>query len=481
MSSAAVILWFRQDLRLSDNPALSWAARQGPVVPVYVLDDDTPGDWRIGGAGRWWLHHSLSALTTSLEEKGLTLILRRGEAAAEIEKLVDEVGAGAVAWNRCYEPFAIERDKALKTTLKDKGIEVESFNAGLLAEPWEILKDDGDPYRVYSPYWRALQARGDPEPALNKPREIETPKNLPESDALDDWALLPTEPDWAGGLRESWTPGEEGARQRLQNFLDTAIDDYGKERDRPDLDSVSGLSPHLHWGEIGPRQIWHIVRGRMENDKAKDKSAFKFLSEIAWREFSYYLLYHFPTLPHDNFNARFDDFPWEHDEEALKRWQRGKTGYPLVDAGMRQLWQTGYMHNRVRMVVGSFLVKDLRLHWRCGEDWFWDTLCDADLANNSASWQWVAGSGADAAPYFRIFNPVKQSQKFDPNGNYIRRFVPELTKLPDEHIHAPWEAPAEVLDAAGVELGSTYPEPMVDHSKARQIALEAFEEIKKAA
>ncbi len=468
------LVWFRQDLRLADNPALCAAAASGrPVVALYVLDDTLP--WSMGGASRWWLHHSLNALDAELRRQyGFGLTLRRGRAETILPAIVEEIGAEAVHWNRCYEPAAIARDTAIKAALKAIGVDAASHNAALLYEPWTVQTQGGSWFKVYSPFWRACRALGDPPTPLPVPKQMTGVSGI-ASDKLETWGLLPSKPDWAGGMRDNWVPGSLGAETLLTTFLGHALNGYAEQRDRPDMTGTSRLSPHLHFGEIGPRQVWHAVQLAMQSGKASiAKHGEKYLSELGWREFSHHLLYHFPALPQQNFRADFDDFPWDHDEAALKRWQRGQTGYPIVDAGMRELWHTGWMHNRVRMVVASFLVKHLRQHWHQGEAWFWDTLVDADLANNAASWQWVAGSGADAAPYFRIFNPILQGERFDPEGDYVRRWVPELLALPARFIHKPWEAPALVLREAGVTLGATYPMPMVEHDKARALALAAF-------
>ena len=468
------IVWFRQDLRLADNPALHAASRRGAVVPVYILDEDPAGHGvrAPGGASRWWLHHSLTRLGEALG--GLALL--RGDPETLLAGLAEQTGADAVHWNRCYEPGAIARDTAIKTALGDAGLEIKSFNGALLHEPWEVKTQGGAPYKVFTPYWRAARELevADPLPAP-KPR-IALPDGIGE--ALEAWALLPVSPNWAEGWEAHWTPGETGAHGRLKAFLDSGLKGYGTKRDRPDLPHVSRLSPHLHHGEISPRQIWWATHRRTDRDESLTKDAEKFLSEVGWREFSYNLLFHFPDLPEKNLRDQFDGYPWRTSEADLKAWRTGMTGYPMVDAGMRELWATGYMHNRVRMIAASFLIKHLRLHWREGEAWFWDTLVDADLANNSASWQWVAGSGADAAPYFRIFNPMTQGTKFDPDGDYVRRWCPELAGLPDAHIHAPFEAPADMLSRAGVRLGETYPAPIVDHKQAREAALAGYETIK---
>jgi deoxyribodipyrimidine photo-lyase len=470
MSRSPLLVWFRQDLRLADNPALREAvASAAPIIPVYILDDETPGTWKPGGASRWWLHHSLTSLARDLEACGARLILRRGKAEKVLDALLAETGASGVYWNRCYEPFAIARDKKLKADLEAKGLAARSFNASLLFEPLTVLSKSGTPFRVFTPFWKACLAADAPALPTPAPKKLEAPSAWPKSDALASWQLLPTKPDWAGGF-DVWSPGEAGGQKRLARFVDEALDRYADQRDRPDVEATSRLSPHLHFGEISPRQCFH----------AGARSA-KFQAELGWREFSYHLLFSQPDLPEESLRADFRDFPWYEDAAMLRTWKKGRTGYPIVDAGMRELWQTGWMHNRVRMIAASFLVKHLLQPWRAGEDWFWDTLVDADLASNAASWQWVAGCGADAAPYFRIFSPILQGAKFDPEGKYVRRFVPELATLPTQYLFAPWEAPADVLKRAGVELGVTYPKPIVDHADARARALAAFQSLKGAA
>jgi deoxyribodipyrimidine photo-lyase len=468
---APAIVWFRQDLRLSDNPALAAAvASDRPILALYILDE--AGDWRLGGASRWWLHHSLTALAGSLAALGATLTLRRGPARDVLAELVAETGAGAVFWNRVYDPAGIARDTAIKTALESGGVAAASFNGGLLFEPWTVKTGAGGPYKVFTAFWRACLSGPDVPPPLPPPVRIAAA--AARSDDLADWSLRPTHPDWAGGLVEAWVPGEAGLQDRLQGFLEGPVADYGEGRDQPAKAGTSRLSPHLHFGEISPRQVWSATQAL-----AGDTSgAAKFLSEIGWREFSHHLLFHLPHMAKANLRPAFDGFPWRRDDRELRAWQTGATGYPIVDAGMRQLWASGWMHNRVRMIAASFLVKDLLADWRVGADWFWDTLVDADLANNSAGWQWVAGSGADAAPYFRVFNPVLQGEKFDPQGDYVRRWVPELARLPPAWIHKPWQAPAAVLSAAGVSLGADYPRPIVDHGQARDRALAAFDAIK---
>ncbi len=469
------IVWFRQDLRLADNPALTAAVRSGaPLVALYALDDDAPGAWRLGSASRWWLHHSLQNLAADLARIGGRLLLRRGGAEFALEQLVEETGAGAVYWNRIYEPWAMRRDAEIKARLKGRGLHVESFNGALLFEPSQLRNKSGAPFKVFTPFWRACLAAPPPEPPLPAPQHV-TQGPAVDSERLEDWRLLPTKPDWAGGLRDAWTPGEAGAQARLREFAAQGAADYGDRRnDLADAEGVSRLSPHLRFGEISPRQVWHEVARR-----AGDKGA-SYLRQLGWREFSYGLLVANPDLPEQGLDRAFDAFPWRDDAAGLAAWRKGETGYPVVDAGMRELWRSGYMHNRARMIVASFLIKDLLIPWQEGERWFWDTLVDADLANNAAGWQWVAGCGADAAPYFRVFNPVLQGEKFDPDGAYVRRHVPELAKLDAKYIHRPWEAPAGVLAMAGVRLGETYPRPIVDHAKARERALAAYAQLRGA-
>ncbi|WP_019961754.1 cryptochrome/photolyase family protein [Woodsholea maritima] len=476
MSKKASLVWFRQDLRIADNPALMAALeRGGPISALYILDDEAPGPWARGAASRWWLHHSLKALSEDLADLGLTLHLIAGHSELVLKDLVASDDYAAIYWNRCYEPYARERDSALKSHFKEAGLEVQSFNASLIVEPWTIATQSGTPFRVFTPFWKAIKAGHEPERPL--PRPSKAAKDGPKpahACALADFKLLPTLPDWAGGMREAWTVGSSAAHGRLGQFIHEAITRYKSERNLPAKPGTSRLSPHLHFGEISPREIWWAVQDHFAEAGLPD-GAWTFLSEIAWREFSYNLLYHFPTFPEANYQEKFNAFPWHKNEAGMKAWQRGQTGYPIVDAGMRELWHTGWMHNRVRMIVASFLIKHLLIDWREGEAWFWDTLVDADLANNAASWQWVAGSGADAAPYFRIFNPITQGEKFDPDGAYIRQWVPELKDLPTKYIFAPWQADQHTLIKAGITLGKTYPKPLVDHSEARNRALEAFQ------
>jgi len=474
MKNKTALLWFRQDLRLADNPALTHAINSGyNIIPIYILDDDNAAEWKLGGAARWWLHQSLTALNETL---GGNLLLRAGNADEIIPAILNETQIDAVFWNRCYEPWRIKRDEAIKAGLKDNGITCKTFNASLLWEPWEILKQDGTPYKVFTPFYRkgCLNVR-EPALPLPAPEVIHYAAHSLKTGNVDNLSLMPTIA-WYHDMTALWEPGEAGALARMKSFLAKGLNGYKEERNRPDKENVSRLSPFLKHGEISPRQIWYEAIAAKEAQGISTKDLDHFHSELGWREFSYYLLYHFPQITWENFQPKFNAFPWDDsDSDALLAWQKGQTGIPIVDAGMRQLYKTGWMHNRVRMIVGSLLVKNLLIHWHKGEEWFWDTLVDADLASNSASWQWIAGSGADAAPYFRIFNPLTQGEKFDPNGDYVREFVPELKDMPKEYIHKPWEAGPLILQSAGVKLGETYPAPIVDLKSSRARALEAFQ------
>lgn len=474
MEQHKTIVWFRQDLRLTDNPALSFAAQQGDVLPVFIWHQDETSNKQIGGASKWWLYHSLESLNKSLDGN---LLILTGNPAERLSQLVHETDATAVVWNRMYEPQTISRDKSVKQRLKEEGCLARSFNGSLLWEPTDVLKKDGTPYKVFTPYYRkgCLQ-KTPPRFPCEAPQNISYFKHDLLSDELESLNLLPKIP-WDDAFCDYWQPGEEGAKDKLQAFRNNAIEDYKDQRNIPSVMGTSRLSPHLHWGEISPNQVWYSVKDALPEE---NQDVDCYLSELGWREFSYYLLFHFPNIPTENFQPKFDAFPWQKNEAHLIAWQKGQTGIPIVDAGMRELWKTGYMHNRVRMIVGSFLVKNLLLDWREGEKWFWDCLLDADLASNVASWQWVAGSGADAAPYFRIFNPVTQGEKFDPDGDYVKTYCPELKKVPAKIIHKVWEAKPEILKAVGVTLGEDYPRPIVDLKASRQRALDAFSSLKNA-
>ena len=469
MTQPVAIHWFRQDLRLSDNPALTLAASQGSVLPVYILDDNNAGEHAMGAASRWWLHHSLQSLNASL---GDTLSVYRGNPIDILIDITTRHDVKVICWNRCYEPWRMRRDATIKSHFRTNGIDVKSANGSLLWEPWTITKDDDTPYTVFTPFYRKGCLQSDPpRKPLPVPGGVHYHRDGERSPALDGLGLLPDK-GWDKQLEPNWAIGEDGAHRRFQKFVNEGLTQYKTGRNLPAKPAVSRLSPYLHFGEISPNQLWHSV-----NKTDGDKHIDHFCSELGWREFSYNLLFNNPDLPTRNLQHKFDHYPWVEDEKLLNAWQNGQTGVPMVDAGMRELWQTGYMHNRTRMITGSFLTKNLRLHWRHGERWFWDTLVDADLANNSASWQWVAGCGADAATYFRIFNPVTQGPKFDPDGVYVRQFIPEIASLPDQYLFNPWQAPEPVLTQAGVRLGTTYPEPIVDLNQSRAAALAAFEHL----
>ena len=484
MTERPTIVWFRRDLRLADNGALNAAVRRGgPIIPLFIHSPEEEGEWALGGASRYWLHHSLNSFSAALRSCGSDLIIRQGPSREVLSEIINETGSEALYWNRLYDPLLIARDFEIKKHFKNLGIVVESFNSALLCEPWEIKNSSGKGYEVFTPFWRQLQKSYQHYPPLSPPVQILNPPDLPEligSEKIETLKLLPNI-NWAAGIEKSWMPGELGAAKELNLFLSGAINSYKERRDFPAEIGTSRMSPHLHFGEIGPRQIWDaIVRSLSKKSGTFPEAAEGYLRQLAWREFSHHLLFNFPNTPTRPLREKFANFPWKFNKVALRRWQRGLTGYPIVDAGMRELWQTGWMHNRVRMIVGSFLVKDLLIPWQDGARWFWDTLVDANLANNTLGWQWIAGCGADAAPYFRIFNPVKQGEKFDPNGIYVRRYIPELAALPDSWIHKPWMAPAEVLLAAGVVLGGNYPRPIVDHGEARDLALQALADMKES-
>ena len=464
------VIWFRQDLRLADNPALTNALKDGKTLPIFILDDFNSKEHVNGAASKWWLHHSLIKLNKSLKNKLCFFRVNPIDILDEINKRFE---ISNIFWSRCYEPWRIKRDKKIKKYFNEQKVNVNTFNGSLLWEPWNIAKKDGTPYKVFTPYYRKGCLNSDkprmPLPAPNLSNLI----SIDNHDLkIEDLKLMPKH-NWYNKMTSLWSPGEEGAFNKIEEFISNGLNNYKEGRNFPSNQNVSQLSPHLHFGEVSPNQVWYRAKTK-EGKLGIKKDLDHFLSELGWREFSFNLLYHFPFIPKENLQKKFDNFPWDNDKDKLKKWQKGLTGYPIVDAGMQELWQTGYMHNRLRMVVGSFLVKNLLLHWHHGERWFWDCLIDADLASNSAGWQWIAGSGADAAPYFRIFNPITQGQKFDPEGKYTRKFRPVLNDMPDKFLFNPWEAPEDVLRSAGVKLGENYPLPIVEIGSSRQKALEAF-------
>jgi deoxyribodipyrimidine photo-lyase len=464
------IWWVRRDLRLADNPALEAAlAAGGKILPVFIWAPDEEKPWAPGAASCWWLHHSLAAFKTDLERHHATLVIRKGPTLASLRAIIKETGATHVVWNRLYEPAVIARDKIVKESLRKDGLEVKSFSANLLFEPWTIKTQQENPYQVFTPFYRCCQTYGAPSKPQPAPKHLPKISKAPWSVEIDDLGLLPAL-DWADGMRDSWSPGETGAAKLLEDFEKENVTAYKDDRDRPDKVGTSRLSPHLHFGEISPRQIWYACHKASQSEP--------YIRQLYWREFAHHLLFHFPHTTDHPLRENFAKFPWQNDKKLLGIWERGKTGYPIVDAGMRELWRTGWMHNRVRMIVASFLVKDLLLPWQDGARWFWDTLVDADLANNTLGWQWAAGCGADAAPYFRIFNPVLQATKFDPEGIYVKRWLATLRGLSAPDIHKIFELPAKQLENAGVRLGEHYPKPVVDHGKARDAALEAYARLK---
>ncbi len=473
MKTYLSIVWFYRDLRLADNEALAQAAARGVVLPLYILDDDAPTYIKDGGASKWWLNEALSIFSRDLARHGAPLILKRGEPLGILRRLIAETGAQSVSWARRYEPVLAARDADIANALATDGVEVAIHKGFLLFEPEQIRTQSGTMFKVFTPFSKACFAAASPARALPAPKNLRGVADV-VSDDLAQWKLVPQSAKWPAHLNAVWKIGEDAAAERLHAFIGKSLLEYKTARDIPDTDGTSRLSPYLHFGHISPRQVWHAVMQAREHHPQAAASSERYLLEILWREFSWHLLHHIPDFTTAPLQKSFAAFPWREDKKSLQAWQRGMTGYPIVDAGMRQLWQTGWMHNRVRMIVASFLIKDLLIDWRAGMAWFWDTLVDADLGSNTASWQWVAGCGADAAPYFRIFNPVLQGQKFDPDGGYVRRFVPELAKLDAKFIHEPWKAPAERLSQAGITLGKTYPNPIVDHAKARQRALNAL-------
>lgn len=469
MNETPTLYWVRRDLRLADNPALLQASLRGSVIPVYVHAPDEEAPWQPGGASRWWLHQGLGALAASLKETGSRLVIRRGPSAQALQTLARETGAGAVFFNRLYEPACSARDRSVTGSLQTLGLEVQSFQPGNLAEPQALANRQGQPFKVFTHYWKALQGRGEPARALAKPSRLQAPGKWPSSLALAELELLPRAGpagDWTAGLAEHWQVGEQAAAARLDAFSESALEDYSRQRDYPGVEGASRLSAHLHFGEISPRQVWQRLR-LAESHHGNEAQTLAFLRQLGWREFAQHVLHHYPKSPAEPMYPKYRTFPWRKDHaQLLDAWQRGRTGIPVVDAGMRELWHTGFMHNRVRMLAASLLVKNLRIPWWKGAAWFWDTLVDADLANNTMGWQWSAGCGVDAAPYFRIFNPVLQGQKFDAGGRYLRRWLPELAALPDKLVQQPWLVSAENRHG--------YPLPIVDLAESRREALEAL-------
>jgi deoxyribodipyrimidine photo-lyase len=467
------IVWFRQDLRLEDHPALIAAIQKGgPVIPVFIWAPEEEGEWAPGAASRWWIHYSLDSLQQDLKSLGLNLIIRQHASLNALKDLIKQTGADTVFWNRRYSPLIIQRDAFIKSELQKEGIKTQSFNGRLLFEPWTVFNKEKKPFKVFTPFWKHCLTLGEPEAPLKRPTKAIPYDSTLDSVSIKLLGLLPSI-QWDEGIKEYWKPGEAEAQAKLKEGLNKVIEEYAEQRDRPDVKGTSDLSPYLHHGEITSRMIWYEVKKKFGDSLL----AQPYLRQLMWREFAYSLLYYYPNTTHEPMYPKFAAFPWKKDYQGLLAWQKGQTGYPIVDAGMRQLWSRGWMHNRVRLIVGSFLVKDLLIPWQEGAKWFWNTLVDADLANNTMGWQWIAGCGADAAPYFRIFNPVTQGEKFDVTGNYVRTWVPEIAALPDKYLQKPWEAPEEVLRQAGITLGVTYPKPIVDHAKAREKALEAFAKI----
>lgn len=476
---APIILWFRKDLRLSDHPSLTAAITSGrPIIPLYIHAENSLSRQQ-GAASRWWLHHSLRSLSKDLEKIGGELIIRSGNPAPVLANLCKSTKACAVYTSRGYEPQMDAQDESLANQMDQVGIEWKSFPGHLLWEPDTIRNKSGKPFQVFTPFWKSASQTLKPSAPLPVPHHWPAPAKWPKSDKLSDCKLLPTI-RWDNGLSGAWHPGEHGAHENLNQFDEKKFESYQVDRDFPGIEGTSRLSAHLHFGEITPNQILYdcVQRGLRSGQIIHSVIQSTFMREIGWREFAHHLLVHFPSTTEQPLRPEFKSFPWREDPEMLVAWKKGRTGYPIVDAGMRELWATGWMHNRVRMIVGSFLVKHLLLDWKEGERWFWDTLVDADLASNTLGWQWIAGCGADAAPYFRIFNPITQSEKFAGNGDYIRKWVPELKTLPTAHLHAPWKANPSVIREAGIQLGKTYPEPMVNHMIARENALDAYQRMK---
>ncbi|KAA0966034.1 deoxyribodipyrimidine photo-lyase [Sporosarcina sp. ANT_H38] len=473
-----ILVWFRKDLRIHDNPALWEAAQQGIVIPVFIWSEEEEREYATSEASHWWLHHSLLSLKKKLESKGLLFVIRLGNCLKELTTIIEQTNADAVFYGERYEPSILKRDQAICKRLTENGIEVRSFQSNLLFPPGDLLNQKNDPYKVFTSFWKRTMKETVQRP-LPIPDEFAAYDQAHLSVQIDELGLLPAI-RWDEKFHAYWEPGEKGAIARWQQFTEEGLSRYVEGRDSPSADSVSLLSPHLAWGDISVRSIWHAAK-RLTDEETEEymhTSVEAFLRQLIWREFAYHQLIHFPTMVHSPLREQFKGFPWLGSDEEFARWQKGLTGYPLVDAGMRELWETGAMHNRVRMVVASFLVKHLLISWTEGSTWFKETLVDYDVANNAMGWQWVAGTGIDAAPYFRIFNPILQSKKFDADGEYIRKWLPELASLSSKYLHEPWKAPADKLLEAGIELGTTYPLPIIDHSLARHRALEAFAKVK---
>ncbi|MGF9852838.1 deoxyribodipyrimidine photo-lyase [Bacillus paramobilis] len=470
-----IIVMFQKDFRLYDNPALFEAAQSGEVVPVYVHDET----FSMGSASKWWLHHAIIDVKKQLEALGSTLIIRKGNTQEEILSLIEQLGITAVYWNICYDPERLQSNQKMKMMLEDKGIICKGFNSHLLLEPWIIKKKDNTEYKVFTPFYNAFQKQVIPKP-ISKVQRIKGGNSLPASLSVSKLHLLPTIP-WTSHIESMWEPTEEGAYKTCKKFFSSKLASYSEGRDFPNENAHSMLAPYLSFGQISVRWMYHYLINKSTERQCSlfEKQVNSFIRQFIWREFSYYLLYHYPFTVYKSLNKSFEHFPWNNEEELLTVWQKGDTGYPFIDAGMRELWQTGFMHNRARMAVASFLVKHLLIPWQEGAKWFMDTLLDADIANNTMGWQWVAGSGADASPYFRIFNPITQGEKFDKDGEYIRKWVPELRDMPNKYIHKPWEAPEHILQEANIQLGHTYPLPIVDHKAARERALCAYKSMKK--
>lgn len=472
---STTIVWYSNNFRTDDHDALHAASERGAVVPVYNIDPDYTGDSAMGGATKWWVHESLNRLSEQLERLGSPLILRKGHPAEELRKVANATGADRVMLIESIEPDLQQRDEEVEHELNQEGIDVERFPMNVLWPVGSVLTKDGNPYQVFTPFWKAALKSEEPAEPCAAPQSLTPPERHTASLDLDDLRLLP-KISWYGQMEMAWTPGEAGATKRFKSFLADRIEDYAEDRNRLDIPGWSAMSPHIHFGEISVRRMWYTIT--QDSYWQRNKSKEHYMREIGWREFAQHLINHFPKTVNQPLRENFKQFPWEHNKEAFNRWKNGQTGYPVVDAAMRHLWAEGWMPNRARMIVASFLCKDLRISWEEGMAWFWDTLVDADLGSNTLGWQWTAGCGADAAPYFRVFNPITQGEKFDPDGEYVRRWCPELKALDSSSIHAPWEAPPMELAAAGITLGDDYPDPMVDHKDARDRALEAFEKIK---